>query len=176
MVNNIDRLRRHAELRHERIERDDLFLLQSRLRNQIIKLNAEHDLALRAELRGEFLRHRAEVLLLVKRLPEKFAQLGINRFRIIVTQKAKARVDLFLEQNAVRFGKTGQHLDQKREQVRSFRNTARPAQSAPEQTTTAPSQAIGKRRDALHRAIDSVSNCGNQLGHEISEGDSNFIG
>ena len=132
MINNIDRLRRHAELRHEGVKRDDLLLLQSGLRNQIVKLNAEHDFAFRAQLRGELLRHRGEILLLVKRLPEKFAQLRVNRFRIIVTQKAKARVDFFLEQNAVGFGKTGQHLDEKRKQVRSFRNTARFAQSAPD--------------------------------------------
>ena len=88
MINNVDRLRRHAQLRHERIKGDNLFLLEARLRNQIVKLDAQHDLAIGAELRGKFLRHRAEILLLIKRLAEKLAQLGINSFRIIVAKKA----------------------------------------------------------------------------------------
>ena len=85
LVNDVDRLRRHAELRHEGIERDDLLLLQTSLGDQVVKLNAEHDLALRAQLRAEFLPHGGEVLLLVKRLPEQLSQLGVNSLRIIVT-------------------------------------------------------------------------------------------
>ena len=103
LINDINRLRGHAELRHERIKGNDLFLFQSGLRNQIVKLNAEHDLALGRELRAQLLRHRRQILLLVKRLPEKLAQLGINRFRIIVAQKSQTRVDLFFQQNAVGF-------------------------------------------------------------------------
>jgi hypothetical protein len=40
------------------------------LRDQIVKLNTQHDLTIGAKLRAELLRHRREVLLLVKRLPE----------------------------------------------------------------------------------------------------------
>ena len=90
LVNDVYRLRRHAELRHERIERDDLLLLQTSLRDQVVELNSEHDLALRAQLRAEFLRHGGEILLLVKRLPEQLSQLRVNRLRIIVTQKTEA--------------------------------------------------------------------------------------
>ena len=89
LIHNVDRLRSHAHLRHERVERDDLFLLQTGLRDQIIKLDAEHDLAFSAQLDAELLRHRCEVLLLVQRLPEQLSQLGVNRFWIIVTQKTK---------------------------------------------------------------------------------------
>jgi len=46
LINDVDRLRRHPELRHERVKRDDLFLFQPRLGNQIVELHAEHDLAL----------------------------------------------------------------------------------------------------------------------------------
>jgi hypothetical protein len=89
LIHNVDRLRSHAHLRHERVERDDLFLLQTGLRDQVIKLNAEHDLAFSAQLGAELLRHRREVLLLVQRLPEQLSQLRVNRFWIIVTQKTK---------------------------------------------------------------------------------------
>ena len=57
LINDVDRLRRHPELRHERIEGNDLLLLQTGLRDQIVKLNAEHDLALRAQLGSQLLRH-----------------------------------------------------------------------------------------------------------------------
>jgi hypothetical protein len=70
LINDVDRLRSHAHLRHERVERNDLFLLQTGLRDQVVKLNSEHNLAFRAELCAEFLRHRRQVLSLVKRLPE----------------------------------------------------------------------------------------------------------
>ena len=70
LINDVDRLGCHAHLRHERIERHDLFLLQTGLRNQVVQLNSEHDLTIRAKLRAELLRHRSQVLLLVKRLPE----------------------------------------------------------------------------------------------------------
>ena len=112
LINDVDRLRSHAELRHEGVERDDLLLLQPRLRDQIVKLHAEHDLAIGAELCGKFLRHRAKVLLLVKRLAKKLTQLGVDGFRIIVAKKPEARIDFLLEQNAIRLRKTRQHLDE----------------------------------------------------------------
>jgi hypothetical protein len=89
LINDIDSLRSHAHLRHERVECDDLFLLQTGLRDQIIQLNAEHDLAFGAQLRTEFLRHRREVLLFVQCLPKQLSQFGVNRLWIIVTQKPK---------------------------------------------------------------------------------------
>ena len=156
MVNDVDRLRRHAQLRHERVKRDDLFLLQARLRNQIVKLHAEHDLAIGAELRRKLLRHRGKVLLLVKRLPKKLAQLRVDRFRIIVAKEPKARVDLLLEQNAVRFRKTRQHLNEKRQQIRPLRNAARLAQGAAHPAPAPPLDPIGKRSHALDRAVDFV--------------------
>ena len=112
----------------------------------------------------------AKILLLVKRLPKKLAQLGVNRFRIIVTQKAEARVDLFLEQNAVGFGETRQHLDQQAAAGSVLpKRCAACARRAASRRRPAPSQTIGKRRDLLHRAIDFIRDCCNQFGHEISE-------
>jgi hypothetical protein len=56
-------------------------------------------------------RHRSEVLLLVKRLPEQLSQLGVNRLRIVITQEAEARVDLFLHDHAVGLRETRQDLN-----------------------------------------------------------------
>ena len=70
MINDVDRLRSHAHLRHERVERNDLFLLQTGLRDQVVKLNSEHDFPISAKLPTELLRHGSKILLLVERLPE----------------------------------------------------------------------------------------------------------
>ncbi len=156
LINDVDRLRRHAELRHERVKSDDLFLLQARLRNQIVELHSEHDLAIGAELGRQFLRHRGQVLLLVKRLPEELAQLRVDRFRVIVAKEPKARIDFFLEQNAVRLRKARQHLDEKRQQIRPLGNAARFAQSATHPAPASPLDPVGKRSHALHCAVDLV--------------------
>ena len=111
MINDVNRLGSHAHLRHERIERHHLFLFQAGLRDQVVELHAQHDLAFGAQLNAKLLCHCSEVLLLVKRLSEQLSQLGVNRLRVIVPQETKARVDLFLEYNAVRFGETRQYLN-----------------------------------------------------------------
>ena len=48
LINDVDRLRRHPELGHEGIKCDHLVLLLASLRNQVIKLNPEHDFAIGA--------------------------------------------------------------------------------------------------------------------------------
>ena len=159
LINDVDRLRRHPEQGHERIKRDDLFLLQSRLGDQIVKLNAEHDFALGAQLGAELLRHRCQVLLFVKRLTEELAQLGVNGFGIIVAQKPETRIDFFLEQNAIRFRETRQHLNEQRQQVRTLRNAPRFAQGAPHQTPALAPHAICERRHFLHRAVKFFRDC-----------------
>src|SRR4029450_10745001 len=123
LENDVDGLRGHARLGNERIEGDDLLLFQTGLRDQIVKLNPEHDFALRAQLQAEFLRHRGQALRLIKRLSKQLSQLRVNRLRIIVTQKTEARVDLFLQQNTVCFGETRQHLNQQGQQVWPLRDT-----------------------------------------------------
>ena len=165
LIDDVDGLGGHPQLRHERIKSDNLLLLQSGLRDQVIKLNAQHDLALGAQLRAKFLRHGREILLLVKRLPEQLAQLRINSLRIIVTQKSEARVDFFFEQNTIRLRKTGQDLDQQRQQVRSFRYAARLAQGATHPLATGSPHPVGKRRHALHRAVDFICNRCDQFRH-----------
>jgi len=102
------------------------------------------------------LRHRREILLLVKSLAKQLSQLGVNRFRIVVTQKAEARIDLFLHDDAVGLGETRQHLNQQRQEVRPFRDTARFAQCPTHQTTASSSHAIRQRDDPLHGAVDLV--------------------
>src|SRR5204862_4201495 len=133
-----------------------LFLLQARVRNQIIKLDPEQDLAVGLKLRRQLLRHGGQILLLIKRLTKELAQLRVDRFRIIVTKKSQARVDFLLEQNAIRFRKTGQNLNEKRQKIRSLRNTARFAKSTTHPASASPLDSIGKRRDTLHRAINFV--------------------
>src|SRR5437667_3416204 len=142
LINDINRLRGHAELRHERIEGDYLFLLQTGLGNQVVQLHPEHDLALGAQLRAELLRHGGEVLLLVKRLPKQLSQLGVNRFRIIVAEKTEARVDLFLEYNTISFGETREYLDQQGQQIWPLRNTARLPQRPAHPAAASPSHPI----------------------------------
>ncbi len=131
LIDDVDRLRRHAELRHERVERDHLRALHAGLRDEVVELHAEHHLALRAQFRRELGGHRAEVLIFVERLAEKLAQLGIDGLRIIVAQEAERRVDLLLEHLAVRLGKRREHLDEQRQQVRAFRGRQPLAQQPP---------------------------------------------
>ncbi len=157
LINDVDRLRGHAELRHEGIKRYDLLLFESGLRDQIVELHAEHDLAIGAERGGEFLRHGGEILLLVERLPKEHAQLRVNRFRIVVAQKAKARIDLLLEKNAIGFGETRQYLDEQRQQVRPLRDAARFTHRPAHPTPAPPPQPPGQRGDPLDGAIDSIS-------------------
>ena len=155
LVNDVDRLRRHPELRHEGVKCDDLFLLQTGLGNQVVELHPEHDLAIGAKRRRELLRHRGEVLLLVKRLPKKHPQLRVDRLRIIVTKEAEAGVDFLFEQDAVRLGEAGQHLDEQREQIRPLGHAARFAQRASHPAPASSPQPVGKRRYALDGAVDS---------------------
>src|SRR4029077_4123360 len=91
--------------------------------------------------------------------------LGINRLRIIVTQEAEAGVDLFFQQNAIGFRKTGQHLDQQRQQIRPFRNAPGLTHGPPHPAATLPLHAIRKRGHALHYAIDSIGYLSYQFGH-----------
>ena len=156
LINDIDRLRSHAHLRHERIERHHLFLLQTSLRNQVVKLHSEHDLAFGAQLCAQFLRHHSEVLLLVKRLPKQLSQLGVNRLWIIVAKETQARVDLLLHYHAVCFRETRQDLDQQRQQVRPLRNAARLPQCPAHPATTSPPHTIRKGGHPLHSAIDLI--------------------
>src|SRR5216117_3768766 len=76
---------------------------------------------------------------------KQLSQLGVNRFRIVVTQKAEARVDLFLHDDAVGFGETRQHLNQQRQEVRPFGDTARLAQCPTHETTASSSHPIRQR-------------------------------
>ena len=101
--------------------------------------------------------------MLVKRLAEKHPQLGIDRLRIIVTQEAEAGVDLFLEQDAVRLGEAGQHLDEQREQVRPLGYAARLAQRASHPALASSPQPVGKGRYALDGAVDSIGKAGNRF-------------
>ena len=167
MVNDIDGLCGHAQLRHERVKRDDLFLFQAGLRDQIVELDAEHDLAIGAQRGGQLLRHRGEILLFVKRLPKKHAQLGVDGLRVIVAEKAEAGVNFLLEENAIGFGEARQHLNEEREEIRRLRHAPRFAHGASHPESTATPQPPGERSYALDRAIDFVCKGGSRFRHEF---------
>ena len=108
------------------------------------------------ELGRKLVRHHREVLLLVKRLTEELAQLRVNRLRVVVTQEAKAGVDLLLEEDAIGFREARQHLDEKRQKIRTLRHAAWLAQRTPHPAPALPLHPIGERRHALHGAIDLI--------------------
>ena len=73
----------------KRIVRNDLFLLQACLRDQVVELNAQEDLSLVVEIGGELLGDRIEILMLMQRLAKELSQLGINRVWIVVAKKPR---------------------------------------------------------------------------------------
>ena len=112
LVNDVDRLRGHAEPRHEGVIRDHRLVFQPGPGDEIVKLHAEQDFSLVAQLAGKFLGHLVEVLPLVQSAPEEVAQFGIHRLRIVVAQEAQAGVDLLLHQFAIHTRKCREHLDE----------------------------------------------------------------
>ena len=82
--------------------------------HEIVKLDAEENLAVLAEFAAKFPRHGREIGALVQGLAEKLAEFRIDRLGIVVAEKAKARIDFLLEQFAIHAGKTCQHFDQQR--------------------------------------------------------------
>ena len=156
LINDVDRLRRHAELRHERIIGDDLFLLQPGLRDQVVKLHAEHDLALVVELGGELLGHRIEILLLVKRLAKELSQFGVNGFRIVVAQKAQAGVDFLLEELSLHPREGREHLDERRQQIRAFGDRARLAHQPAHHPATASPRSGGQKKKPFEPTLSAA--------------------
>ena len=117
LVDDIDCLRSHSQPPHEIVIGRHLLGLQSGAVDQIEELHPEQNFPIVAELAGELRRHCSEILLLFQRLPEKLAELGVNRLRIVVAQKAKTRVNLLLQHFPIDPGKGRQHLNQRREQI-----------------------------------------------------------
>ena len=81
--------------------------------DQIVKLDAEQDFAVLAQLVAQLPGHRAQILLFVQGLPEMLPQFRVDRLGVIVAEKTEARVDFFFQQVAVDPGEPGQHFDQK---------------------------------------------------------------
>jgi hypothetical protein len=96
LVNDVNRLSRHAESRHESVVGHDRFVFQAGAGDQVVELHAEKDFPLVAQLAGEFLGHPVKILPLIQRPLEKITKLGVNRVRVIVAQEAEAGVDLLL--------------------------------------------------------------------------------
>ena len=151
LVDNINRLGRHPELRHERIVSNYLILLEASLGDQIVELDAEENLPLVAELAGELLRHFVEILLFVKGVPEKPAEFGINRIRIVVAEEAEAGIDFLLEQLAIRLRECGKNLDQCGKEIRALSDGAGFFLQPPEKM---PGGRAGKR-DAAQDSLDA---------------------
>ena len=120
MVNDVDRLRRHAEARHEFVIGHDGFAFQPCPGYEVVKLNPKQNLAFVAQATGQTLSHGVEILLLLQRIAEQLAQLGVNGIWVVITQKAEAGVDLLLEQFAIHAGEGGEDLDQRRQEVGSL--------------------------------------------------------
>ena len=125
LINDIDGLGSHAELRHERIVGDDLFLLQAGLGNQVVELDSQKNLSLVFEVGGELLSDGVEVLVLVQRIAKKLPQFGINGVRIVVAQEAQARVDLLLKELALHAREGRKDFDESGEQIRTLSDRAR---------------------------------------------------
>ena len=144
LINDVDRLGGHPELRHEGVKGHDLLLLHAGAADEIVKLHTEHHFPLGAQLRGELLRHGREVLLLVQRLAEKTAQLGIDGFRVIVAQEAERGVDFILEDLSAGLGKCGEHLNEQGKQIRALGDAARATPNAAAHAGRNPLHAVGR--------------------------------
>ena len=117
MVNDVDRLRGHAEARHEFVIGHDGFAFQPRPSDEVVELNPKQNLAFITQAAGQTLSHGVEVLLLLQRIAEQLAELGVNGIRVVITQKAEARIDLLLKQFAIDAGEGCEDLDQCRQEV-----------------------------------------------------------
>ena len=89
LVDDVDRLGRHSKLCHERVKFDQLLPVHARPRDQVIKLDAEHDLLVGVELVRQLLRHRTDIMLFLEGVPEKEAEFRVYSGREIVTQKTE---------------------------------------------------------------------------------------
>ena len=114
LVNDVDRLRGHAEARHEFVIGHDGFAFQPRPSDEVVELNPQQNLAFVTQAAGQTWSHGVEVLLLLQRITEQLAELRINGIRVVITQKAEARIDLLLEQFAIDAGEGCEDLDQRR--------------------------------------------------------------
>src|SRR5262245_34505379 len=73
LIDNINGLGGHPQLRHKRVVSNHLLLLKASLGDQIIELHPEEDLTLVIQVRGELLRNGIEILVFVERLSEELA-------------------------------------------------------------------------------------------------------
>ena len=85
LVNDIDRLRGHAEARHEFVIGYDGFAFQAGPGDEVVELNAEKDFAFVTQAAGQTLSHGVEILLLLQSIAEQLAELGVNGIRVVIT-------------------------------------------------------------------------------------------
>ena len=133
LVNDVDGLRRRAQLLHERVVGGHVVGVHSRPVNEVVKLDAEEHFAVLAEFAAQFARHGGEVGLLLQGLPEEGAQLGIDRLRVVVAQEAQTRIDFLLEQFPVHAGEAGENLDEQWQKIGGLGHRARTPQGAAQQ-------------------------------------------
>ena len=97
LVDNVDGLSCHPQLRHEPVVRNHLLLVEACPRNQVVQLDAQHDFSLRAQLGAQLRRHRRQVMLLIERLAEQFAQLGVHGLRVVVPEESQGGINLLAQ-------------------------------------------------------------------------------
>ena len=65
LVDDIDRLRGHSQSGHEGVVGNDGIIFQPSPGDEIVELNSQQNFAFVAQLAGEFLRHRVQILPLI---------------------------------------------------------------------------------------------------------------
>lgn len=156
LVNDVDGLRRHAELRHERIISDDLVLLESGFGDEVVELDAEENFAFVAELSRQALGHGVEILLFMERVAEEFSQLRVNGIRVVVAKEAEARIDFLFEDVTISLGKRREDFNKGREEIWCLRDGARFALKAPQKSSRCPMCQHGPAQDAFNPALHAA--------------------
>jgi hypothetical protein len=112
LIDDVDRLRGDAEIRHEEIKLDHLPLILRGAADEEIKLHAEEDLLLGCEQAGELLRTLGEVLRLLQRFKIQAPHVRVDRLGVIVAQIAEGGLHILLLDTAFEFGKGREDLDE----------------------------------------------------------------
>lgn len=153
LIDNVNGLGGHPQLRHKRVISNYLFLLKSCLGDQVIELHSQKDLTLVIEIYGELLGNRVEILLFVQGLSEELAQLRIDGVRIIVAEESKAGIDLSFEQLALDSGKRRKHLDERREQIGTLSDCARLTHETTHHPAARRPGSGGEKKEAFNPAL-----------------------
>ena len=112
LINDIDRLGRDAQVRHEQVKLDHLPLVRGRSGDQQIELHPEQDFLLHGQTAPQLLGPLIQILGSLQSFEIAATQVGINGFRIVVAQVAETGVDFRFIDHAIEFAEPGKNLDQ----------------------------------------------------------------